>query len=42
MSRVGGFPKPEEAIRGSPEALRVFGGCADARLFVRVYCTIVY
>ena len=29
-SRVGGFPKSERAIRGTPEALRVLRGCADA------------
>ena len=29
--RVGGFPKSEKAIRGIPEALSVFRGCADAR-----------
>ena len=35
-SHVGGFPKPEDAIRGAPEALREVRGCADARLFGRV------
>ena len=39
MSRVGGLPKPEEAIRGgggATEALSVMRGCADVRLFGRV------
>ena len=28
----GGFLKPEKAIRGPPEALRVLHGCTVARL----------